>query len=140
MNRFNIPPLFCQVLRNQATMTVVRFLFAAQETPTVQQFRGNRRLDSSLPHQFNKSGRVVIPATLLLLKTIEELLSGRELFEVYVVDSRNLFQEISEIVLLSKSRKLRNIIQANINDATNSGFTEATEKRLRSLLGEPNRE
>ena len=50
MKRLNIPPLFCEVLRNQATMAMVRFFFAAQETPTVQQFRGNRSLDSSLPH------------------------------------------------------------------------------------------
>ena len=52
-----------------------------------------------------------------------------------ILDVSNFVQEVGQIVSFRESRKLRRIVQANVNDGLDAGFSKSLKESFRVRLG-----
>jgi len=70
----HIAPMFAKMFRDQSAMAVVRFVLAAQQTATIEQFGCNRLFNFPGREQFAKVALVGGPIAIDFLVAIEHFL------------------------------------------------------------------
>jgi hypothetical protein len=73
-------------------------------------------------------------AVLGLFVATENIGRRREFWKVNVIDVADRLCEIPQIVFLREARKLRNIVQPDIDQTLDPGFFQPSEERLGRLL------
>jgi hypothetical protein len=138
---FHVSPSLLKVFSDQATMTMFRLVFAAQEASTIKQCGRHHVFDPTRPHQAQKF--TLIPAPVrgtMLLVGVKHLLRRREAGDVHVVDIADRLYEVLEIIAFREASKLRNVVQPNINQSACTRPMDFAEERFRRFLGKPDRE
>src|SRR5262249_2276220 len=87
-----------------------------------------------LLHQRQKPGLIRLPVSALLLVLVQHLLSWRQVRQVDVIHSADLLEEVSEIIPLREARKLRDVVQADIDDPLGARLTQQLKEAARRLL------
>ena len=106
MNDLDVAPARLEVLGYEAAVAVVRLVFTAQETALGKDVPGNRLLDLTGTHQFEKLAFVDRPVSLVLPVAVEHVLRRRKGWLVYVIHVADLTKEILEVVPLRESCQL----------------------------------
>ena len=78
MSDCKLPPVSPQVFRDEATVTVVRDVLAAEQAASFDDFGIDPLFDLALFHQFQEGGFIEAPVALVLLVGIEDVLGGCE--------------------------------------------------------------
>ena len=74
----NSTPMLFQILRDQAAVTVIGLLFAAEQTGAVEHLRRDRLLDLARFQHFEKLAFVQAPIALVSLVGIENIRRRRQ--------------------------------------------------------------
>src|SRR3989442_10864271 len=95
---FYVWPVMAEVIGDETTMTVMRRLFAAQQTTPVQQLPRRAVLNVPTPHQVEKLPLVQLPITLMFLVRVKDFLRRRKLRNMHLIDSANRFRKLTAVV------------------------------------------
>jgi predicted acetyltransferase len=137
---FDAAPLPGQVLGNKPPVAVVWFLLAAKKTAAIENFAW-RVFNMARPDQVEKLPLVLVPIALLrFLIGIEDVGRRCEFREMHVIDTADRVREIPQIIFLREARKLGCVVQPDIDETPDTGFTKACKKRLCRFPGEPDGE
>lgn len=143
MERHEVPnfdvhtPPVAQVFRDQSAVAMVRLVFAAEKAGPIHQITRDLLLNTALVHEVEKSDSEVRPLEcLLVLVGGEQFLMGRQNGQVDAVDATDCLCEEPEVPELGKSRKLGAVVEPDIDNATDAGLADETEKLLGGLAGE----
>lgn len=132
--------MLLQVLGGKPAVTVVRRLFAAQETSPVQEIDGQDIFDMARPDQVEKLPLVDVPSDLLLvLVGRKDLGCRRQHGQVYVVDVADRAREKLQVVAFREPGELRGVVQANVDQPTYPGVFQPGKECFGRFPGEPNR-
>jgi hypothetical protein len=108
----DVTPVFLKVIRNQPTMAVVRFLFAAEKTAIRDEVALDLLFDPPFLHQIQKLTFVGFPRSMVLLVGVEHFLRGRQKRQVDVANPVNLSKKVGEISLFYEAGLLRHIVES----------------------------
>src|SRR5687768_15227565 len=100
-------------------MAALRRRLAAEEHGRRREFSWVEPLiNPTVGHQAHELLLVLGPAAAVLLQSVKHLLSRRQGRLVRVLRADNRSQEVGEVVTLRESGQLRDVVQANVNEAT----------------------
>lgn len=94
------------------------------------------RLNSAGGQQLQKAALIFGPASVALLVSIQQFLRRSQQRLVRVINAAEGLQEVREIVPLGETRKLRRVVEPNIEQALDSSSLQSSEEIGGSALGE----
>ena len=95
-----------------------------------------RRLDLARRHQVEKTALVVGPASAVLFVVVQQRLGWGQQRLVGILDAAQILQEIGQIAVLGKARKLRGVVETHVKKALDPGVGQSSEKVGGGALGE----
>src|SRR5439155_4383194 len=101
-----------------------------------EEVRGNGLFDLAVGDELSEVALVGRPVAIHFLVTVEQLLRRRQVEEVYVLDSGDGAQEVSEVVALGEPGELRVVVQPDVHDALHAAWWEHRKESLGRLLRE----
>ena len=107
------------------------FIFAAQETPIVDDLSRNLGFNLAAFHKLNESFFVLSPLRFIPPVIGQHLLGGRENGQMDVFNADDCFEEVSKIVAFTEASQLRNIIESHIDHPLNAGLLQPGEEFVR---------
>ena len=121
-------------------MTALGRSLAAQEARVVsQQFPVEAPIGVPLLHELPEPLLKGLPGSTALLEAVEQLLRGREVGDMDVLDAGKLAREPGEVVPLGESRQLRAVVKPDVDQALHTRSFQEREEPLGRLPGESNR-
>src|SRR3972149_1993241 len=99
----HIAPLLLQVLRNKPAVTVMLFSLAAQEAAAVQNLARHIVLDLSRSHEIQELTFIQAPGALMFFVGVQDVLSGCQLWKVYVINVADCPGEVPNVIAFSES-------------------------------------
>jgi hypothetical protein len=132
----NIFPVAAEVFGDEAAVAVVGLLFAAEEAGSVEEFAGCKGFDGAGLHEVEETALVGGPVALELFVGVQYVLGGGEIRGVDVVDVADGAGEEAEVFLLGEAGELRDVIEADVDEAGRTGLLEGSEEGFSGLLGE----
>ena len=103
---FDVSPPIPEVFCNQAPVTVMGPVLAAEQAGAVEERRIKRILDSPTSQQCHEAFFIFLPAPTFLLVSVQDFLCWREARHVHVVDITDLAQKVGEVMPLGESSQL----------------------------------
>src|SRR5260370_34511403 len=110
MFNFYIAPFFFEVFSDKATVAIVGFFFAAEQTAVDEQLSRGLVLDATRPHQVEKLRFVQLPMTFVFLIAVENILRGCQIRKMHIVDVADDLRKVPKIVFLGDTRQLRYVV------------------------------
>lgn len=103
MDDVDVSPGVAKIFGDEAAMTMVRFVFAAEEAGSLKLLSCEGLLDSAFSHEGGEARCVGIPVVGLLFVFVEHGFFGGERGEVAIVDATDGLSEIFQVRLLGKA-------------------------------------
>ncbi len=128
-----------QVLQNQSPVAMVRIGLAAKKNRWHGEIRRFQMiLNSAARDQGKKALFVILPAQpLFLLATVTTFFSGSEQGFMQVTSATNLTQAVLKVVTLAETGKLRNLVQAHVEQAPNPRALQYAEELFGHFFVKP---
>ena len=127
-------PSAIQILSHKASVTLVRFVFAAQQATLVNHVLLKLVLDVTVLNQAIKFLLIHRPIAFVLFILVQDVLRWGKNREMNVFNTQNGFQEEFEVVLFAEACELGNVIQADVDHSFDSRVSQASKELLRILV------
>jgi hypothetical protein len=131
-----VAPAALEVFDDQAAVTLLRLILAAQEAAAGQEGRFDFFLDAAFLHQAEEIALIIFPPAFVLFVGIEQVLRGGQERGLDVIHVQDFLQEILEVVAFAEAGELGDLVEADVHYAFDAGSAEFLEKLSGSLLGE----
>ena len=135
----DIAPMLSEIFGDEPAMTMIGPILAAQQASPVERLPIDRAVDSSFLDQPQERLFINAPIPILHFVCGKELLRRSEQRNMNIINITDFFDEIRQIGLFGEARKLRYVVQPNVDERFNLRLLERGEERFGRFFRETDR-